>query len=127
MFALSLMLAFAVATPTATSDIGHVVVAQSSADCQNQIDALRATAQSATYSGKNAEKEQAGLARSLDSATTTLSAGKYADTVKKLEDFKIKVQDLKASGKIDATSADALLAGADQAIACVQALGSAPA
>lgn len=121
MLAIPLLFVATIPASATVLEATPIMVAQATSDCQAQIGTLRTVVQSASFSGKNADKEQAGLLGKLEGAETALTAGKNADTVKKLEDFQIKVQDLKASGKIDAASADTLLAGTQQVISCVQA------
>ena len=91
-------------------------------DCQAQIDTLRVQTQGATFIGQNATKDQAGLLGKLDAASTALAAGKNADAIQKLTDFRTKVAQLDAQGKIGHEDAVVLIQGADAAIACVQGL-----
>jgi hypothetical protein len=72
-----------------------------------------------TITGKNAEKDLSGLLGKLDAASAALSTGKNADAVRKLTDFKAKVQQLAAAGHISSGDASSLAAQADQAIACI--------
>jgi hypothetical protein len=94
------------------------------ADCQAKITNLRAATLSATFVGQNAEKDQAGLVDKLDSATTKLDQGKFADALQALVQFRDKVSTLQAQHKIVAGDADPLIAAANDAIACVQNLQS---
>ena len=89
--------------------------------CQQLIDDLIATSQTVQITGKKAPKDVTGLTATLDAATTTLAAGKLCDTVKKLEDFKIKVEDLIAAGRFTEAgpTGEQLIAQADAAIACI--------
>ena len=91
--------------------------------CQTQIDALATATDSATFIGKNAEKEEAGLLRTLAGASETLAAGKLADTVKKLSDFRIKAVAHGEDGKLNPADAEALVQLTDDAIACVTSIG----
>ena len=75
----------------------------------------------ATFTGQNAEKNRAGLIAKLDAASAKLGEGKIADAIQKLGDFRAQVAQLQAQGKLGAGEAAALLAGADAAIACLQA------
>jgi hypothetical protein len=98
-------------------------VAQTAADCEAQIAALGTAAGGVAISGKNAEKDRAGLTGKLNDASTELAKGKNADAAKKLADFKVKVQQLADAQRISSTDAATLLAQADAAIACVNGLG----
>jgi hypothetical protein len=94
--------------------------AQTASECQPQITALRQTTVSATFTGQNPAKDQAGLIGKLDSATTKVEQGKIADAVQALTQFRDKVVTLQAQGKIDSGDAAVLIAGADDAIACLE-------
>src|SRR5919112_2992119 len=74
---------------------------------------LRAATADATFIGKNAAKDEAGLIGKLDSASAKLGEGKTADAIQSLNDFRTKVVMLNAQGKIDPEDAAALIAGAD--------------
>jgi hypothetical protein len=90
--------------------------------CQQLIDDLITTTETAQVTGKKADKDLTGLIRTLDAATETLAAGKLCDSIKKLEDFKIKVDQLVAAGRLTGEvgpSGDQLIAGADAAIGCI--------
>ena len=92
------------------------------ADCQAQIAALRTATLNATFVGQNALKEQTGLVGKLDSAAAKLDQGKFADALQALTQFRDKVVALDAQGKIDPADSQVLIAGANDAIACVQSL-----
>jgi hypothetical protein len=94
--------------------------AQTVDGCQGEIDALITATESATFSGKNAGKDEAGLIGKLESASTKLGEGKNADAVQSLTDFRTKVSMLNEQGKIDPEDAAALIREADEAIACIQ-------
>ena len=94
--------------------------AQTTADCQPQIAPIREATISATFTGQNAAKDEAGLVGKLDSATTKLDQGKVADAVQALTQFRDKVATLQAQGKIASGEAETLIAGANEAIACLQ-------
>jgi hypothetical protein len=96
--------------------------AQTVDECQADIAALRAQTLSTTFAGQNAAKDQAGLVGKLDSASAKLSQGKFQDALANLQSFRSKVVTLEQQGKISPTDASALIAGADEAIACVQGL-----
>jgi soluble cytochrome b562 len=94
--------------------------AQTASECQPQITALRQATVSATFTGQNPAKDQAGLIGKLDSATTKVEQGKIADAVQALTQFRDKVVTLQAQGKIDSGDAAVLIAGADDAIVCLE-------
>ena len=110
-------LVVAVAAPAAVS-------ASSVDECQAAIGQLREATATATYVGKQAAKEQAGLLGKLDGASRVLAVGKYADTVKKLTDFQSHVVTIGQTGKLDVSDAAVLTELADEAIACVDAIGA---
>ena len=94
--------------------------AQTAENCQVAIDALRLeTAESADFTGKNADKDEAGLLDKLDSASEKLEQGKTEDAVRNLESFRDKVIDLADQGKLEREDADRLIAAANEAIACI--------
>ena len=95
--------------------------AQSSFEaCQAQIAELQSLTASATFSGKNAAGDQARLIARLADASAKLDEGKPADAAVKLTQFRDKAATLAATGKLNPDQAAVLVAGADQAIACVQ-------
>jgi len=96
--------------------------AQTVEECQADIAVLRTQTQSATFVGQNSVKDQAGLIGKLDSASTKLVQGKFTDALAKLQSFRARVVALDQQGKILDSEASALVAGADEAIACVQGL-----
>jgi hypothetical protein len=93
-------------------------------ECQADIDALRTATLSATFIGQNAEKNQAGLVSKLDSASTKLAEGKNQDALAVLIQFRTKVETLNSQGKIAPADAETLIAGANEAIACVENLSA---
>jgi len=93
-------------------------------DCEQLITDLIGTTQTVQLTGKKAEKDLAGLTTTLDAANATLAAGKPCDSIKKLEDFKIKVNQLIAAERFttgEDPSGEQLIAQADAAIACIDA------
>jgi hypothetical protein len=116
-FALSLLL---VAAATGAAPAG----ATTTGDCQAQIAALKVQTQNATFTSQNAAKDQAGLIGKLDAASAALSAGKTADAIRKLTDFRAEVDTLNRQGKSDPDDAAALISGAEGAIACIQGIGA---
>ena len=68
------------------------------------------------------EKDRTGLIGKLDSASAKLGQGKFQDALANLQSFRTKVVALDQQGKIADEDASTLIAGADEAIACVQGL-----
>ena len=114
------------ATGPASQAAGFEIVGTATVaiDCQAQIDALIALTKSAPITSKDPEKDRAGLVKILSDAGALLGLGKNADAVKKLTDYIVKVEQLKAAGKLDAASADQLIAGANDAILCINMIGA---
>jgi hypothetical protein len=108
---LALLSALAVAAPAG---------AATQVECASQIDQLRVQTL-ATASFTN-DRDRANLADKLFAASSELAAGKPADALGKLGDFRAKVVRLGETGKLGAEDAAALTAGADSAIGCVQPL-----
>jgi hypothetical protein len=101
--------------------VASAAKAQSEFDaCRAQISELQSVTASATFTGKNAAGDQAGLIEKLTDAQVKLDEGKPADAIVKLTQFRDKAETLGATGKLDPDQAAALVAGADQAIGCVQ-------
>ena len=89
-------------------------------DCQAKIADLRASTLAAqTFTNA---KDQTGLVGKLDSASAKLTQGKTADAINNLTSFRDKVSTLAVQGKLGQDEADALIAGANDAIACVENL-----
>ena len=95
-------------------------------DCGALITALRADTETVVLTGRQADKNRAGLLGKLDNASSDLSKGKLCGAIQKLTDFRNKVNQLIASGSINndpnvgATGQD-LVNDANDAIACLQA------
>jgi len=81
-----------------------------------QATSYRATAAAQTF--KN-EKDRTGLLGKLDSASTKLTQGKTQDPLVNLTSLRDKVTTLAAQGKLGRAEADDLIAGANEAMACV--------
>lgn len=111
-----------VATSLGTARLTGVASAESVDDCQAKIATLRTATEEATFIGQNREKDRAGLVGKLDSASAKLAHGKFGDAIQALTQFRDKVIALKAQRKIASSDANALIAGANDAIACIQAL-----
>ena len=110
------------------------VVQQASAstvqDCAGLIAALRADTAGVVITGKNAEKNRAGLLGKLDAATADLGKGKLCGAIQKLDDFRVKVNQLIASGSINndpavGVTGQDLVNDATAAIDCIQAQAAA--
>ena len=114
----SLALLALLAAPAAIVPVAPAA-AQTETDCAAQIASLSTAAQGVAITGKNADKDRAGLTGKLDDASTELGKGKSADAAKKLADFKVKVEQLAAAERISSGDAASLLAQADSAIACI--------
>ena len=89
-------------------------------DCLALIDTLISETQTATFFGKNAAKEQAGLVAKLDAAAADLEAGKPLDAIQKLTDYQEHLVKIAMQGKIDPTEAEILISDAEFVIECVQ-------
>jgi hypothetical protein len=96
--------------------------AQTVDECQAEIAELKVQTQNTTFIGQSAAKDQAGLIGKLDSARAKLGQGKFQDALANLQGFRAKVVALDQQGKIADEDASTLIAGADEAIACVQGL-----
>ena len=96
--------------------------AQTVDECQAEIAELKVQTQNTTFIGQSAAKDQAGLIGKLDSASAKLGQGKFQDALANLQSFRAKVVALDQQGKIADEDASTLIAGADEAIACVQGL-----
>ena len=88
------------------------------AGCQDQIGALRGLTES-TATFTNPTRDQASLVAKLDAASAKLEDGKVDDAILKLTDFRGRVTQLAATGKVGAAEGAALIAGADAAITCL--------
>jgi hypothetical protein len=103
------------------------VNASTISECQALIAALRTDSEGVVIVGKNAEKNRAGLIGKLDNASVALDRVKLCDAIRKLTDFRNKVNQLIASGSINndpnaGVTGQDLVNDANEAIACVQSL-----
>ena len=119
-------IAFALVFVLSPAFIAVQVNASFMQDCQTLIAGLRADTETVVITGKNAEKDRAGLLAKLDGASTDLERGKLCGAIRKLTDFRDKVNQLIAAGKINndptvGTTGQNLVDDANEAIACVQA------
>jgi hypothetical protein len=111
-----------VVTGMGTARLTPGAAAASVEECQANIEALRTATGSARFTGQNADRDRTGLLGKLSSASTKLAQGKNADAIQALTQFRDKVADLQSQGKINADDASALIARANDAIACIQSL-----
>ena len=95
-----------------------------SSDCQGLITALIAQTQTSPVTTKNRDRDINGLVKILSDANALLGAGKNADAAVKLANYVTKVEQLAAAGNLDTASADGLIAEANAAITCINAIGA---
>ena len=88
--------------------------------CQELISDLEAEVTTVPLTGRNADKDRAGLLSKRGDASAKLEQGKPDDAIRKLVDFQTRVEQLAAAGSLPAENAAALLADADAAIACIE-------
>lgn len=111
MFALALFVAAPIANATTITEV------------QAMIASLKAKTTNVTISGKAAEtKDRPGLLGKVNEASLKLDQGKFCDAIVKVNDFKAKVNQLIAAGKINqdpalGTTGQELLTDADATIA----------
>jgi hypothetical protein len=116
---------FAFAAIAAVAFAAVVAHATTVSECQAIIAGLKTKTASVAISGKQAEtKDRPGMTIKLDEASLKLDQAKFCDSIQKLNDFKVKVNQLAAAGKLNqdpaaGVTAQELLTDADAAIACV--------
>lgn len=120
----SIRLALALATVLVTFAVPSLASAATVEECQAAITTLSVQTQDAEFFGRQAAKEEAGLVAKLAGASQALAAGKNADAVKKLTDFALHAGTIANAGKLDPTDGAALVEGANEAIACINAIGA---
>ena len=96
-------------------------------EVQAMIASLRTKTEGVIITGKSADKDRAALIGKLNEASLKVDQAKFCDAVAKLNDFKIKVNQLIAAGKINqdpalGTTGSELLADADAIIAALNEL-----
>ena len=96
-------------------------------EVQAMIASLKAKTETVTITGKSADKDLNGLVAKLNEAALKVDQGKFCDAVAKLNDFKAKVNQLIAAGKINqdpalGTTGQELLNDADATIAALNEL-----
>jgi hypothetical protein len=90
LFALAMFVAAPAAQATTVSEV------------QAMITQLKGKVQIIAISGKNAEsKDRPGLLGQLDGVSLTLDQGKFCDSVKKVKDFQVKVENMISAGKLN--------------------------
>ena len=109
--------------------IAAQVSASAMQDCAGLIAALQADTTTVVITGKNAEKDRAGLLNKLDSASGALAQGKFCTAIQKLTDFRNKVNQLIVDGQINSdptagVTGQDLVDDANAAIACIQGLAA---
>ena len=114
-FALAMFVAAPLAQATTISEV------------QAMITSLKDKTTSVLITGKSAEKDRAGLLGKLNEASLKVDQAKFCDAIAKLNDFKVKVNQLIAAGKINqdptaGTTGQELLNDADATIAAINEL-----
>jgi hypothetical protein len=88
--------------------------------CQEQFDLLEAHTQSVAITAGKVDKERTGLLKLIEDAEALVALGKTSDSINKLLDYEVKVDQLEAAGRISAESAAQLRADAEATIACLE-------
>ena len=115
-FALAMFVAAPMASATTVTEV------------QAMIASLKTKTTSVIISGKSAEtKDRPGLIAKLDEASLKVDQAKFCDAIAKLNDFKTRVNQLIAAGKINqdpalGTTGQELLNDADATIAALNEL-----
>ena len=96
-------------------------------EVQAMIASLRTKTEGVVITGKSAEKDLNGLLAKLNEATLKVDQGKFCDAVVKLNDFKARVNQLIAAGRINqdpavGTTGQELINDADATIAALNEL-----
>jgi hypothetical protein len=118
LFAFALLVAAPLANATTVSEV------------QTMVASLKAKTTGVAISGKQAEsKDRPGLTAKLDEAALKVDQAKFCDAIQKLNDFKVKVNQLIAAGKINqdptlGTTGQELLTDADGAINGIRELAT---
>jgi hypothetical protein len=105
-----------------------LVQATTVTEVQAMIASLKTKSTSVIITGKSAEtKDRPGLIVKLDEATLKVDQAKFCDAIAKLNDFKVKVNQLIAAGRINqdpaaGTTGQELLTDADATIAAINEL-----
>ena len=117
--AIAFVLAMLVAAP--------VALATTVTEVQAMIASLKTKTETVAISGKQADKDRAGLLVKLNEASLKVDQAKFCDAIAKLNNFKTSVNALITAGKINqdpnlGTTGTELLADADAAIAALNEL-----
>jgi hypothetical protein len=118
LFALALFVAAPLANATTVSEV------------QTMLASLKAKTTTVAITGKQAEsKDRPGMVGKLDEAALKVDQAKFCDAIQKLNDFKVKVNQLIAAGKINqdptlGTTGQELLTDADAAINGIRELAT---
>lgn len=96
-------------------------------EVQAMIASLRTKTETVIITGKSADKDRATLLGKLNEASLKVDQAKFCDSVAKLNDFKVKVNQLISAGKINqdpslGTTGQELLNDADATIAALNEL-----
>jgi hypothetical protein len=96
-------------------------------EVQAMLTSLKAKTATVTITGKQADKDRAGLTDKLNEASLKVDQAKFCDAIAKLNDFKARVNALITAGKINqdpalGTTGTELLADADATIAALNDL-----
>lgn len=96
-------------------------------EVQAMIASLKTRSETVAISGKQADKDRAGLLAKLNEASLKVDQAKFCDAIVKLNDFKARVNALIAAGRINqdpaaGTTGQELLTDADATIAALNEL-----
>ena len=96
-------------------------------EVQAMLTSLRTKTESVAISGKQADKDRLTLLGKINEASLKVDQAKFCDAIVKLNDFKVKVNQLIAAGKINqdpaaGTTGQELLNDADAIIAALNEL-----
>jgi len=114
-FALAMLVAAPMAQATTITEV------------QAMIASLKTKTETVAISGKQADKDRAGLLAKLNEASLKVDQAKFCDAIAKLNDFKASVNHLITVGRINqdpalGTTGTELLADADATIAALNEL-----
>ena len=96
-------------------------------EVQAMITSLKEKTTSVVITGRSADKDRTGLLGKLNEASLKVDQAKFCDAIAKLNDFKVRVNQLIAAGKINqdpaaGTTGQELLNDADATIAAINEL-----
>ena len=115
LFAVAMLVAAPMAQATTVTEV------------QAMIASLKTKTETVAITGKQADKERAGLLGKLNEASLKVDQAKFCDAIQKLNNFKISVNALITAGRINqdstlGTTGTELLADADSIIAALNEL-----